>query len=663
MKTKKNKSIFSKSVKERKKSKTIRQREEKNPSDSVLKNDYYSFINHSWIDFHSSQENTQEINIFFEMQDIVNRELVTLVQQSKPLEKIYDSMLHTTDASVEKNILEQIDHLDTICSQKTNVYTLLIWLGRQGFISPVHYDVEEDPKNNQYFISTLEGGGQGAATSFTLDDKNAYKNPKIKRALIQYYQRLFSVVLGKNHPYHVAHIFDIEKSLIEKTMNVIETFTMSKIYHKYNPEELETHCAFDLHDFFKQMGMKTPSYVLVQNPRYIRFAMRLLKTWNSERWRPYWIYQIIKMATTFHTTLYKIREDFLSQFYIILPEKTKEKRALSLTKIILNSQLNKQYLASYKKVKERKYAISLINILKKVLKDRMQKNGWLHPSTKSQAMEKLERMSFAVGWKDEFEPDPATTINSFYPDDGFKNLILYNQWNFAEKCKREGKHIPSRAYWLRDDELNTFDVNAFYNVNRNELILPNAILNKPFTDMEKSPAYNFAQLGTTIGHEMMHAFDSDGYQYDEKGNYRVWWTDEDRKRYKEKQESVKKQYEEFAKRDDYKIPAQLNMGENIADISGFLLAEDALCHYLKVEKGEKEEEIAQALHEFYFYYAKQWRSTLQATEMLGKIDNNLHTISKYRVNCVLSRSQRFQEMYGIQKGDGMYYNITTNEIW
>jgi predicted metalloendopeptidase len=662
MKTKKNKFIYSKTMKERKKNKTIYQRHNTNTQNNpLLKNDYYSFINHPWINSHSSQQNTQEINIFIEMQDHVNDELVPLVQQSKSLKKIYDSVLRTSDASVEKNILEQIDHLHTLCSQKTNVYTFLVWLSSQGFISPVHYDVEEDPKNNQYFISTLEGGGQGAATSFTLDDKNAYKNPKIKRTMIQYYQRLFSVVLGENHPYNVASIFDIERSLIQKTMNVVETFTMSKIYHKYNPEEVKTHCDFDLHEFSKQMGIKTPSYVLVQNPRYIRFAMRLLKTWNNETWRPYWVYQIIKMATSFHTTLYKIRKDFLSQFYIINPEKTKEKRALSLTKIILNSQLNKQYLASYKKVKERKYAITMINIIKKVLKERIQKNGWLHPSTKSQAIEKLERMYFAVGWKEEFEPDPTTMVD-FSPDDGFKNLIFYNQWNLTEKCKREGKQIPSRAYWLRDDDLNTFDVNAFYNANRNELILPNAILTKPFTDTEKSAAYNFAQLGTTIGHEMMHAFDSEGYQYDEKGNYRVWWTDEDRKRYRGKQESVKRQYEEFAKRDNYKIPAELNMGENIADISGFLLAEDALCHYLKIEKGEKEEEIAKALHEFYFCYAKQWRSTLKATEMCGKIDNNLHTISKYRVNCVLSRSRRFQELYGIQKGDGMYYD-TTNEIW
>jgi len=661
MKTKKNKTMYSNSVKNIHKNKTIRKRD-KTEKDAVLKNDYYSFINRWWINSHASQEKKQEINIFIEMQDQVNAKLIPLVQKSKPLKKIYDSLLRTTDTTVEKNILEQIKHIDLLCSQKTDVYTLLAWLGRQGFISPIHYDVEEDPKNNQFYISTLEGGGQGTATSFTLDDKNAYKTPKIKQAMIQYYQSLFSIVFGENQPYNVSHIFDIEKSLIQKTMNVIETFNISKIYHKYNPEEIKTHCDFDLDDFSKEMNFKTPPFVLVQNPDYIRFAMRLLKTWKSETWRPYWVYQIIKMASIFHTKLYKIREDFLSQFYIILPEKTREKRALSFTKMILNSQLNKQYLASYKRVKERKYAISMINTIKKVLKDRIKKNGWLHPSTKSKAKEKLDGMNFAVGYKEDFEIDP-TSINSFYPDDGFKNLILYNQWNFAEKYKKDGKHIPSRSFWLRDDELNTFDVNAFYNVNRNELILPNAILSEPFTDIKKSAAYNFAQLGTTIGHEMMHAFDSEGYQYDEKGNYRVWWTDEDIKRYKRKQESVKIQYEEFAKRDNYKIPAQLNMGENIADISGFLLAEDALRYHLKIEKGEKEEEITKALHEFYFYYAKQWRSTLQAKEMSGKIDNNLHTISKYRVNCVLSRSRRFQEMYGIQKGDGMYYNITTNEIW
>ncbi len=34
-------------------------------------------------------------------------------------------------------------------------------------------------------------------------------------------------------------------------------------------------------------------------------------------------------------------------------------------------------------------------------------------------------------------------------------------------------------------------------------------------------------IGTVIGHELSHAFDTIGAQYDKNGNIKRWWSDED----------------------------------------------------------------------------------------------------------------------------------------
>ena len=639
------------------KTRTIKERKGIKLQENV-KHDYYSFINKPWINKHISNI---EINIFTEMQDHVNEDLIRLVKQSKSLKKIYDSFLHTKDETVKQTVLDIISKLDEYTSKPFGFYPFLAWMKRQGFLTPIHCDVEEDPKNNAFNIFTLEGGKIGGDYNsiFTLDNKEAYKNPKIKQELLHHYHTLFSIVLGNSFPYNLLHIYEREKSLLQKTINVVDTINMSKIYHKYTPKQLNTICHFDIEEFARELDIPTPSHILVQNPHYIRYTMHLLKTWNEETWRPFWIYQIIKMASHFHEKIFLERHSFLSRFYNTNPETTKEKRSLAFVKLIGNTKINKLYLASYKYDKERNYAQRMIYIIKKVLKDHIQKNSWMHARTKQHAIEKLDAMDFVVGYNAEFEPDPDVTF--FSPDNAFQTLLGYNEEMMRIQCNKIDKRVAPNTVWLRDDDLNTFDVNAYYTVNRNQLILPNAILSQPFTDIKKPASFNFALLGTTIGHEMMHAFDNDGYQYDKTGNYEIEWTPEDKKKYKAKQESVKKQYKEFARRDHYKIPAELNMGENIADISGFLIAEDALCHYLYTEKATKEE-INKSLHDFYVFYAKQWRSTLQAREMRGKIDNNAHTIAKYRVNCVLSRSKRFQELYGVQKGDGMYYD-TTDQIW
>ena len=34
----------------------------------------------------------------------------------------------------------------------------------------------------------------------------------------------------------------------------------------------------------------------------------------------------------------------------------------------------------------------------------------------------------------------------------------------------------------------------------------------------------YGALGTVIGHEISHAFDTNGAQYDAEGNVKKWWT-------------------------------------------------------------------------------------------------------------------------------------------
>ncbi|GIS05640.1 MAG: hypothetical protein CM15mP109_03960 [Candidatus Dadabacteria bacterium] len=41
-------------------------------------------------------------------------------------------------------------------------------------------------------------------------------------------------------------------------------------------------------------------------------------------------------------------------------------------------------------------------------------------------------------------------------------------------------------------------------------------------------AVNYGAIGVTIGHEISHAFDDKGSQFDGDGNLRNWWTKEDR---------------------------------------------------------------------------------------------------------------------------------------
>src|SRR3990167_3504238 len=88
-------------------------------------------------------------------------------------------------------------------------------------------------------------------------------------------------------------------------------------------------------------------------------------------------------------------------------------------------------------------------------------------------------------------------------------------------------------------------VNAYFSPNMNEIVFPAAILQDPFFDHESDNAINYGAIGVVIGHEMTHGFDNQGALFDGDGNYKNWWTAEDKKRFDKKAAVLVKQFNNF----------------------------------------------------------------------------------------------------------------------
>jgi putative endopeptidase len=68
----------------------------------------------------------------------------------------------------------------------------------------------------------------------------------------------------------------------------------------------------------------------------------------------------------------------------------------------------------------------------------------------------------------------------------------------------------------------------------NEIVFPAGILQFPYFDFSADDAINYGGIGMVIGHEMTHAFDDQGAQYDKDGNVKNWWTKEDYEKFRAK---------------------------------------------------------------------------------------------------------------------------------
>jgi predicted metalloendopeptidase len=245
---------------------------------------------------------------------------------------------------------------------------------------------------------------------------------------------------------------------------------------------------------------------------------------------------------------------------------------------------------------------------------------------------------------------------------------LEDDWRHRKFIELDGKaviDIPMMdwsQYPVKMAGTQAYIVNASYTPSKNSIYINLGYIQKPFIDMdERGIEYNLAHLGFTISHELSHAFDDWGSKYGWDGNLNDLWTDADKKKYKQIQQDVIQQYEEFAARDGITFDASIGVGEDLADISGMAICDEYLSDFQ--EKNGDLIPIRYFSYEaFYTYFAFQQRQVVTKKALAAQLKTNPHPLDKYRCNVPLSRSQIFRALYNVKKGDGMWWH-NTDTVW
>jgi predicted metalloendopeptidase len=634
-----------------------------------IQEDFYSHVNYLWVKKEShakDKDMTMDLiikkKVNFEMKDVVlERLLEEKTKAGESVRNIYKSSVHWNDDLVENKIKNFIVKLDEYRKTPEKLYDFMGWFVREGFNFPIGWDIEIDAKKTHEYISHLTENG------LTFLNKESYfsnnkKYKSLRKSYLAFLKNIFEVVFGKNHEYNINKVLNAEKALAEFLLSYEDVLYIKNTYNPFTQEKCEKELELDWHKFAKGLGFKSvPRDLIIENPKYIKNAMTLLKNWNNEDWKNYWVYQIIIVASKYHKKLFNIYVDFFNKVDKMPSKKTIDLKKIALLNVenYMNTHISKKYIELFKNEKEIAYTQKLISRFTHAFKKRLHENKWLHEDTKKRSLKKLDNMTIVVGYKEKWEPDPDLDYSSV---DAWGNYISFNKWSTNRDINLVGKKNNSKNVWIPMEDQNVYDINAYYNSLENELIFPNAILQPPFVDVEKDMAYNLASIGTSIGHEMIHAFDDDGYYYDENGIYIPggWWHENDTNAYEKKQKLIVTLYEDSAKLDNLKVDGKLTLTENIADIGGFLLTEDVLINYLNEKNiyGARQDKY---LKEFYIGYARNWRSNQNIKFFRKKLNEDEHSYSKYRVNCVLSNSKNFQRVFNINPGDKMYFEM--EEIW
>ena len=197
---------------------------------------------------------------------------------------------------------------------------------------------------------------------------------------------------------------------------------------------------------------------------------------------------------------------------------------------------------------------------------RIEALSWMDASTKAEAEAKLSTLYVGVGYPETWHDYSNFEVK---PDDIFGNIWRGNLSDYQRQIARLGKPVDRKEWSMTPQTVNAVNLPL-----QNALNFPAAILQPPFYDPQAPAADNYGAIGTVIGHEISHTFDSEGAAFDSKGRLRNWWTPEDLKHFEAATAQLAAQYDTYKPFPDLAINGKQTLAENIADVAGIAAAYD-----------------------------------------------------------------------------------------
>ncbi|MDF7638175.1 M13 family metallopeptidase [Lactobacillus sp. ESL0791] len=421
----------------------------------------------------------------------------------------------------------------------------------------------------------------------------------------------------------------------------------------YNPMKRQDFAQqfgdFAIENYLKEMVGEVPDQIIVKDPNYLAHLSEVFNTANFAEFKSWLLVGFVfdaaaYLSQDFRAVIFPCMQISAGQAELSSPQHQAYQITAGCYEEVIGIYYGRTYLGEAAKKEVTAMVQHLLDVYEEILRD----NSWLSAATKKKAIVKLRAMKLKIGYPDK-APEfydrlkiiPASQGGSLYSNLKRFSFVI-NKYNLAQL---QQKVVHNK--W----PLTATAVDAYYDPQLNDLTFPAGILQAPFYDTKQSCAANYGGIGKTIGHEITHAFDNNGSQYDEQGNQKNWWTKADLAEFR------KRVAAEAALFDGIEYgPAKMNgqqvVAENIADQGGLTVALAAA----------KEEGLD--LRELFENYARTNVCKQTEESILPCAAYANHAPDALRANVQVQCQNDFYKVYDVQPTDGMWLDPDKRvKIW
>ena len=519
------------------------------------------------------------------------------------------------------------------------------------------FGVSIDLKDSTKQIAEIEQGG------IHLPDRDYYidNNPhfaEIRAQYIDHIKKMF--VLAGDTPQQAAKeaaaVMEIETAMAKASMSRTDLREPSNTYHILAVDDLDKLTpAFEWKTYFSGTGVGHFDTLNVSTPDFFKSLNSLLQTEPLDAWKSYLRWHALQgQAEELSKPFFDENFHFYDQ--ILGGQQEPEARWKICShdaENLLGEAVGQDWVKQNFPPAAKQNMEKLVAALEKALGDDIKTLPWMSDDTKKAAEEKLAMFRQKIGYPEKWKDYSTVEISRAAFVRNVQNAVVFDR-NY--QLAKLGKPVDEKEWHMTPPT-----VNAYYSQSFNDINFPAGILQPPFFDNNADPAVNFGAIGSVIGHEMTHAFDDKGAQYDGKGNLRQWQTDADLKAFKDRTECLADEYSGFevATAHDNAPSVHLNghltLGENTADNGGLRIAYMALQDTLADEGKSLDDKIGgfTEAQRYFISFGQTWcqNQTEGNSRQFALIDP--HSPGKFRVLGTVRNFDAFAKAFGCKQGQPM----------
>jgi endothelin-converting enzyme/putative endopeptidase len=422
----------------------------------------------------------------------------------------------------------------------------------------------------------------------------------------------------------------LEARLAEGALDTAAATDPAKTDHPTTFAELEDLApAVDWAAYFDEATLPR-SDVNVAEPRLLRRLDRALRETPVAVWRDYLRFQLIDSAAPYLSRRF-VGESPASG-------KPRAQHCAETTEALLGDAVGKLYADRYFPPADRTRIQSMVGGLLAVLKEDVASVPWMAPETRQLALDKLATYDSQVGAPHVFADYRGLAVRR---DSLWANVAAARRFGVDTDRRRVGKPTD-RNVW----QLPASSSSAYIDPQLNQLVLPAGFLLTIGYRSDAADPELYGGIGVGIAHDLTHALDAGGADFDARGRPAPWWSDADRAQFRVRAACVVDEYAAFEVEPGLQLNGKQVMSEAIGDLGGVRLAYRALVkalaeqpHAVAVRDGLTAEQ------RFFIAWARSRAEALRPETERELVRSDPHPPGRFRVLGTLVNMSEFEQAF------------------